>query len=59
MEDITNDEFDLAMIDILKKIPSIKLLLYPGIYEIIAETFNNEIIERAKEMREEKSQLSM
>lgn len=42
---INNDQFDEMLREKLSKITAAQLLSIPGIYEIVSEEFNNEIIE--------------
>lgn len=43
-ETISDDEFDAILVNILSKKIGSQLLVIPGIYEILAEEFNNEIL---------------
>ena len=43
---LTNDEFGRYLSDIIDESPASHLLSIPGIYEILAEEFNNEILTR-------------
>ncbi len=43
---ITDLEFNNHLIQILKEIRASELLYIEGIYEILSEEFNNEVIER-------------
>ena len=44
---ITSEQFDQCLSDILREITAEQLLTIPGIYEIVSEYFNNEILENA------------
>ena len=46
---ITTDEFDEELTDMLSKMTASELLSVPGIYEILAEHFNNDVIDRINE----------
>ena len=41
---VTDEMFDEELIAILRDIPSSELLRIPGIYEILKEEFNNEVL---------------
>ena len=44
-EGITAEQFDRKLFEILREIRGIDLISVPGIYEIVSEVFNNEILE--------------
>jgi hypothetical protein len=46
MRRITDEEFDQLLIQIINEHPASNLLSIPGIYEILSEEFNNEILDR-------------
>ena len=46
MTNITNEQFDALLKQIIDEQPASALLSIPGIYEILSEEFNNEILER-------------
>lgn len=48
---VTDEEFKDALADLLNEHPAASLLIIPGIYEILSEHFNNEILDRAIENR--------
>jgi len=43
-EDITQSQFDNELIKILSDFTAAQLLDIPGIYDILSESFNNEVI---------------
>lgn len=45
-EDMTNAEFDSILAEILDGMPGEALLAIPGVYEVVSEHFNNEVLER-------------
>ena len=45
MREITNNIFDRKLCEILDTQPASSLLSIPGIYEILAEYFNNDVLE--------------
>ena len=45
-QEISQEEFDQILIeDVLYKVQAFEIISIPGIYEILAEHYNNEIIE--------------
>lgn len=44
MTDITSQEFDTILVRILEKTTAADLIFVPGIYEILAEYYNNEVL---------------
>jgi len=42
---ISQGEFDAILMDKLENVPVREILCYPGIYEILSEEFNNEVME--------------
>jgi rubrerythrin len=45
-EKMTDDEFTKCLEDILSETSTGELLSIPGIYEIVSEHFNNEVLEK-------------
>jgi hypothetical protein len=45
-EDMSNRDFDRILLDVLSEQSTVALLRIPGIYEIVSEEFNNEVITR-------------
>ena len=45
-KEMTNDDFDRILADIINENPASYLLTVPGIYEILAEEFNNDVINK-------------
>lgn len=43
---LTDEEFDNILIEILDEEPASSLLYIGGIYEIVAEYYNNEVLDR-------------
>ena len=43
--EITQEEFDKTLVDCLRKNTGEQLLFIPGIYEIVAEYFNDEVMD--------------
>jgi len=52
MKSITQEQFDKILIEILNEYTGAQLLNIPGIYEIVSEEFNNEILERWEKANE-------
>lgn len=46
---ITDELFDAKLMEILSGMTAAQLLSVPGVYEIVSEEFNNEIIETIEE----------
>jgi len=44
--DISSEEFDHILVEIVRETDPVTLLRVPGVYEILAEEFNNEVLER-------------
>ena len=44
MNDITQEQFDNELMKILSEYNGRQLLLIPGIYEIVSEHFNNDVL---------------
>lgn len=42
---ITDEQFDTKLMEILGRMTAAQLMGIPGIYEIVAEEFNNQVIE--------------
>ena len=45
IEQITQEEFDLKLLEICEKIPVISIVSVEGVYEALAEHFNNFVID--------------
>ncbi len=56
---ITQVEFDTELIQLLKETEAVHLISIPGIYEILSEHFNNEIIERIEQCKTSQQQQSL
>ncbi|MCK9597884.1 MAG: hypothetical protein M0R06_02515 [Sphaerochaeta sp.] len=52
MKKITNDEFDKILAEVLDENRASSLLSVPGIYEILSEEFNNEVLCRWEELNQ-------
>ena len=50
--DISNEEFNNILLEILSEMPANQLISVPGIYEILAEEFNNEILQKWSQRKE-------
>lgn len=48
-KEMTQEEFDNGLMNILGEMKASQLISIPGIYEILAEHFNNEIIDKWEE----------
>ena len=46
---MTQEDFDRILEQILKKMYASQLLDIPGIYKVVSEHFNNEVLDRWKE----------
>jgi len=44
--EITSEEFHRILVEIVQETDPITLLRVPGVYEALAEHFNNEVLER-------------
>lgn len=53
--DVTQEEFDRALERLLDSMTGAQLLAIPGLYEVVSEALNNDVLERAKDWREEES----
>ena len=49
MNNITNEQFDSKLADILSDMTGAELLSIPGLYEVVAEELNNEVLEALEE----------
>jgi hypothetical protein len=49
MADVTQEQFDAALEELLDGMSGAELLSLPGVYEAASEALNNEAIERARE----------
>jgi len=45
-DEMTNEDFDSILEDILDEQSGSSLLMIPGAYEVLAEYFNNEVLDR-------------
>ena len=52
-KDMTNEDFDRILSDIINDDTASNLLTIPGIYEILAEHYNNEVLDAWTEEKEE------
>lgn len=52
-EEITDEEFDGAVREIAASDGVEAILAIPGVWEIVAEHYNNDAIDRVREIREE------
>lgn len=41
---ITNEDFNRLLKELVNKEPASNLLLIPGVYEIVSEEYNNEVL---------------
>ena len=48
---VTDEMFDEELLDILRDTPANHLLSIPGIYEILKEHFNNEVLSNLEKNR--------
>lgn len=46
IQDMTNQEFEEILMEIMNEGPASSLLTIPGVYECVSEYFNNEVLER-------------
>ena len=53
MSNINQQQFDDLLEEILADTPAGPLLSIPGIFEVLAEHFNNDVIKRFEEQEEE------
>ena len=44
-KDITDEQFDAKLAEIINRHPASSLLSIPGVYEALREEFNNEILD--------------
>lgn len=50
-DQISDDLFDEILIEIINETPASALINIPGVYEILAEELNNEVLKRIEERR--------
>lgn len=50
---VTTEMFDEALQELLSKETGSDLLSIPGVYEVLSEHFNNEVLEKLEEKREQ------
>jgi hypothetical protein len=50
---ITDEMFDIALMELIADLPLLTLVRVPGIYEILAEKFNNEVLTKLENERGE------
>jgi len=53
---MTNDDFDRILVGILEESHASELISIPGIYEVVSEFYNNEILDRWDEEEERKKE---
>ena len=51
---VTDEEFQEARDELLDELEASVILDVPGVYELVVENYNNQIIEKAQENREAK-----
>ena len=44
-ENLTDDRFDEILVTLVNQSPASYLLSIPGVYELVAEEYNNEVLE--------------
>lgn len=49
---VKNEEFDEELAKIMDEQPASHLLSVPGIYEVVSEHFNNEVLQRLQNKRD-------
>lgn len=54
--DVTSEEFDEALVELLDGMSSEEILATPGAYEVFSEALNNEAIALAREIKEEEEE---
>lgn len=50
---VTDEMFDKALVVMLKEMGADQLLNIAGVYELVAEAYNNHILEKLEQEREE------
>lgn len=50
---VTDEMFDRMLVDILDDTDSSEILAIPGVYDLVKEYFNNEVLEQLEEERED------
>lgn len=55
--DLSDNEFDCILLEILQETKASELIRVPGIYEILREEFNNEILTRWENKQNEKGKI--
>jgi hypothetical protein len=50
--EITNEEFDFMLLELLMETHPLIIMRIPGVYEILAEHFNDEVMERWQTWKE-------
>lgn len=53
MNNITNEQFDSKLADILSDMTGAELLSISGLYEVVAEELNNKVLEALEEEQED------
>lgn len=53
--EVTTEEFDQALEELLDEMSGAEVLATPGTYEVFSEALNNEAIERAKKIKEDEN----
>ena len=48
-DEMTQEDFDRILVSIVGDVPASSLIGIPGIYEILSEHFNNEVLETWEE----------
>lgn len=50
---VKQEDFDRVLSELLDEQPASHLLTVPGIYEVVSEHFNNDVLRRIKEEQED------
>jgi len=50
--DMTQNDFDCILMDVLRETKASELINVPGFYEIVSEEFNNEVLSRWEQRQE-------
>jgi len=53
---VTDDLFDAALVAIVEELSAESLLAIPGVYEVLSEHLNNEVLTRLEGAREEEEE---
>ena len=53
MKEITNEQFDAILTSICEAEGGVSIMLIPGVYEVVSEYFNNDVLEQWRREQED------